>query len=67
MSYFDARKFGHIFVLAILKINPFSHHLYKSNFVQNWTFSAFLYISETTRTNFFKISSHNLHNVYKNV
>ena len=32
-----------------------------------WTFSAFLYISETTRTNFFKISSHNLHNVYNNV
>ena len=32
-----------------------------------WAFSVFLYISETTWTNFFKISSHNLHNVYKNV
>ena len=30
-------------------------------------FSEFYGISETTRTNFFKISSHNLHNVYKNV
>ena len=28
------------------------------------TSSAFLYISEKTRTNFLKISSHNLHNVY---
>ena len=30
-------------------------------------FSEFYGISETTGTNFFKISSHNLHNVYKNV
>ena len=29
-----------------------------------WTFSAFLYISETTRTIVLQISSHNLHNVY---
>ena len=29
-----------------------------------WTFSAFLYIAETISTNFVKISSHNLHNVY---
>ena len=35
--------------------------------VRIWTFSAFLYISETTRTNFFKISSHNIHIVYNNV
>ena len=28
---------------------------------------AFLYISETTRTNFFKISPRNLHNLYNNV
>ena len=32
-----------------------------------WTFSAFLYISKTTRTNFLKIPSHNLHNVYNNL
>ena len=32
-----------------------------------WTFSAFLYISETTRTNFFKISPLYLHNVNNNV
>ena len=32
---------------------------------QRGTFSAILYISETTRTNFLKISSHNLHNVHK--
>ena len=32
-----------------------------------WTISAFLFISETTRTNFFKISSSNLHNVPNNV
>ena len=31
------------------------------------TCSAFLYISETTCTNFYKIASHNLHNVYNNV
>ena len=46
ISYFVARKFCCIFVLAIVKTNPFSHHLSKSNFI--WTFSAFLYISETT-------------------
>ena len=27
ISHFDARKFGGIFVFAILKTNPFSHHL----------------------------------------
>ena len=31
------------------------------------TFTAFLYISETTRTNFFKIKSHNFRNVCNNV
>ena len=35
ISYFDARKFWRIFVLAILKTNPFSHHLSKCNFFQN--------------------------------
>ena len=32
-----------------------------------WTFSDFLYISERTRMNFFKISSHNLYDIYNNV
>ena len=34
------------FVLAILKTNPFSHHLYKRNLIQNldfYQYSAFLY------------------------
>ena len=58
-------KFWFIIVLAIIKTNPFSHHLSKCNqSFKIWTFSAFLYISETTRTNFFKISSNNLHNAY---
>ena len=38
ISYFDARKFWCTFVLAILKTNPFSHHLYKCNFIQNLDF-----------------------------
>ena len=38
---FDARKFWCIFVLAILKTNPFSHHLYKCNFIQNLDFQHF--------------------------
>ena len=67
ISYFDVRKFWWIFVLAILKANSFSHHLYKCNFIQNLNFYAFLYINETTPTNFSKISSHNLHNVYNKV
>ena len=39
ISYFEARKFSSIFVLAILKTNPFSHHLYKCNFIQNLDFA----------------------------
>ena len=38
MSYFDARKFGGIFVLGILKTKPFSYHLKKGNFIQNLDF-----------------------------
>ena len=60
-------KFWYIFVLAILKTNLPSHHLSKCNFILNYAFSAFLYISETTRTNFFKMKSHNLHNLCNNV
>ena len=46
ISYFDARKFWCIFVLAILKTNPFSHHLYiKCNFIKNLDFKRFFSIS----------------------
>ena len=38
ISYFDAGKFWCIFVLAILKTSPFSHHLYKCNFIQDVVF-----------------------------
>ena len=38
ISYFDARKFWCIFVLAISKTNPFFHHLFKYNFIQNFDF-----------------------------
>ena len=38
------------------KTNPFSHHLPKYNFIQN-----------LDSNEFFKISSHNLQNVYNNV
>ena len=31
-------KFWCIFILAILKTNPFSLHLYKCNFIQNLDF-----------------------------
>ena len=58
MSYFDARKFWCVFVPAILKTNPFSHHLSKYNFIKIWTFSAFWYISEANRTNLFQKSLH---------
>ena len=38
ISYFDAKKFWCTFVLAILKTNPFSQHLYKCNVIQNLDF-----------------------------
>ena len=38
ISNFEARKFWCIFVLAILKTKPFSHHLSKCNFMQNLDF-----------------------------
>ena len=44
---------GNFFVLAILKTNPFSHHLSAISF-EIWTFSAFLYISGTTPAIFLK-------------
>ena len=45
ISYFDAGKFWSIFVLAILKTNPFSQHLSKFNFIQNLDFQRlFVYL-----------------------
>ena len=38
ISNVEARKFWCIFVLAILKTNPFSHHLSRCNFMQNLDF-----------------------------
>ena len=37
-----SRKIWCIFVLAILKTNPFSNHLYKCNFIQNLDFERIL-------------------------
>ena len=62
---FRCRKFSCIFVLAILKTNPFPRHLYKCNFIQN--LALFLHVSETIPTILLKISLHNLHNVYNKV
>ena len=49
-------NFGlYIFVIAVLKTNPFSHHLYKCNFIQNldfWRF--FVYLSNDSTKFFFK-------------
>ena len=50
--------------LTILRTKLFSHHLSKCDFILNFDFSAFLYISKTAQKNFFKTSSHNLHDVY---
>ena len=41
ISYFEARKVWSIFVIAILKTDPFSHHLSKRNFIQNLDFCRF--------------------------
>ena len=60
---------GNFGVFSFLKFNPSSHHLscMSATSFKIWTFSAFLYISEMTRTNFLKISSNNLHKVYNKV
>ena len=67
ISYFDARKFWYIFVLAIFKLTRFLTTCKSATSFKIWTFRAFLYISETTGTIFLKIASHNLHSVYNNV
>ena len=41
ISYFDARKFWCIFVLAILKTNPFSYTCISATSFKIWTFSAY--------------------------
>ena len=56
---------GNFGVLSFLRFLKLTRFLTSATSFRIWTFSAFLYISETTRTNFFKISSHNLHNVYQ--
>ena len=57
-------NFGAFSFLRSSKLTRFLTTSISATSFKMWTFSAFLYISETTRTNFFKISSHNLHNVY---
>ena len=64
IPYFDARKFWCIFVLAIFKTNPFSHHLSKCNFIQNLDSKRYFVYLWKDSNDFFNISSHNinLHN-----
>ena len=60
-------NFGVLSFLRSWKLTRFLTTCISATSFRIWTFSAFLYISETTRTNFFKISSHDLHNLYQNV
>ena len=62
-------NFGVFRVLAMLtELTHFLTTCLKSaTLLKIWIFSPFLYISETTRNNFLKISSHNLHNIYNNI
>ena len=55
-------NFGVLSFLRSWKLTRFLTTCVSATLFRIWTFSAFL-----TRTNFLKISSHNLHNVYKNV
>ena len=57
-------NFGGFSFFRSWKLSLFLTTLISATSFKIWTFRAFLYISETTRTNFFKICSHNLHNVY---
>ena len=57
-------NFGVFSFLRSWKLTRFLSTCISETSFKIWTFSAFLYIAETTRTNFFKISSHNIHNVY---
>ena len=57
-------NFGVFSFLRSWKLTRFLTTCLSATSLKIWTFSGFLYISETTRTNVFKISSHNFHNVY---
>ena len=57
-------NFGFFSFLRSWKLTRFLTTCLIATSFKIWTFSGFLYISETTRTNVFKISSHNFHNVY---
>ena len=58
---------GNLGVFSILKTNPFSHHLFKCNFIQNLDFKRFFVYLWNDSNEFFKIFSYNLHNIYNNV
>ena len=51
-------NFGVFSFLRSSKLTRFLTTCLSATSFKIWTFSAFLYISETTRTNFFKIFSH---------
>ena len=60
-------NFGVFSFMRSWKLTDFLTTCISATSFRIWTFSAFLYISKTTRTNFLKIPSHNLHNVYNNL
>ena len=60
-------NFGVFSFLRSWKVTRFLSTCISETSFKIWTFSAFLYIAETTRTNFFKISSNNFHRVYNKV
>ena len=61
------RNFGVFSLLRSWKLSRFLTTCISATSLKIWTFSAFLYISETTRTIFLKISPRHLHNVNNNV
>ena len=64
ISYFDAKKFWCTLVLAILKTNLYSHHLYKCNFIQNMDFQCFLVYLRNDSNEFFLKSLHIIYIMY---
>ena len=61
-------NFGVFFVLAILNLARFLTTCISATSFKFGTFNlAHLHISEMTRTKFFRISSHNIRNVYNKV
>ena len=62
--------FGNSSVFSFLrssKLTSFLTTCLSATLFQILTFSAFLYISERARQNYFRTSSHNLYDVYNNV